>query len=178
MKYTILIILLFSVAKVNARDRLFTSLSFSPVYGLGSKDSNSAFLGPGFDFNLGYKKQKYSYELAYKQFKIKNDEVGHDGYDSSFENSVILFGSGFRYSNDTYFKAGLASHNIRMEVFKGSRRLVSDEYTGQYLSVYGGGGLVYKRSDSYQFFIETNMFPVFEIEIYFFDFKIGYTFLF
>lgn len=177
MKHTFLIILLFSVAKVSARDRFFTSLSLSPVYGLGSEDSDSAFLGPGFEFNLGYKKQKYSYELAYKQFKIKNDEVGHDGYDSKLVNSVILVGSGFRYSNDTYLKAGLASHNIVMEVLKGTSRLKNDEDTGQFLSIYGGGGYIFKKSDSNQFFIESNFFPVLDIEITFFDFKIGYTFL-
>lgn len=174
---TLLIFFTFTLSGLVMADQgIYLSASGNFTYGSGSGDEKSSLIGPGVSLTGGLKIRSFALEGGVKRFTLSNTQIGNDSYETEIKNS-LLFG-GVRVILDEIFslKAGFVSHNIEMDIYEGNQHLTNIEDDGEYFGLYGGMGIVNKLNRKLDFFFESTLYPVSDINFYFVDIEVGLRF--
>lgn len=176
MKIIFLLIILISTSNLFAKDSFYLSFGAAPVYGSAEGDSKSSLLGTAISFAAGARFKATAFEIGVKRFTISNDELGNDSYDTEIKNGIFFGGGRLFIDNIFSLKAGLASHNIEMDVYKGLTHLTSEEDDGEFIGLYGGMGIVTTLNKKSDLYFESTLYPISDVGLYFIDIEIGVRF--
>lgn len=172
MRYLTLILLCLSLTSF-AGEGVYFGAAFSPTYGSGETSAKSSLSGIGVGISGGVRIQSVGIEFGAKRFTLTNDPMGDSSYDSELKNS-LFYGGGRLFLNKIFsLKAGLAMHQVEMDLKQGSSRLTSEEEDGDYIGLYGGMGILHPLNQSTDLYYEATLYPVPDIGFYFVDFEFG-----
>lgn len=173
MKNLILIHILLTSLNVFARDGVYIAAGAVPIYGSGDKEETSSLLGTGISASGGFRLSHMAFEMGLKRLTVTNKELGNDKYETEVKNSTFYGGGRLFFDHIFSLKAGIASHNIEMDIYKGPNHLKNKENDGEYIALYGGMGILtplHKYSDLY---FESTLYPISDIGMYFIDIEVG-----
>lgn len=177
MKNLILILMLIISLNAFARDGVYIAAGGDiPMYGSGNSDSTSSLLGTGISATGGVHLEHVALEFGFKQLTVTNHELGNDKYDSEIKNSVFYGGGRLFFDQVFSLKAGIASHSVAMNIYKGGTHLKDEENNGKYLGLYGGMGILTPLCKYTDLYFESTLYPVPDIGIYFIDIEVGFRF--
>lgn len=177
MKTIILFLLLsITITSAYAKNAFFLAAGAVPIYGSGDSDEISSLLGTGISVSGGLRLNTAAFEIGLKRLTISNEELGNDKYSTEIKNSIFYAGGRLFFDEIFSLKAGISSHIVEMDIYKGASHLKNLENDGDYLGLYGGMGIVTSLNNYSDLYFESTLYPVSDIGIYFIDIEIGYRF--
>lgn len=163
------IILLTSIQAL-ASNGMFVGGALAPSYGSGGGSELSSMLGLGVGISGGIKYKAIAFEIGAKRFQLDNEQIGNKDYDSKLINSMFWGGTRFILDDVFSLKLGFASHFVEMDLYKDGQK--RDDEDGNYLGFLAGMGIVHPQS-GYDFYYESTLYPMPEIDFYIVDIEVG-----
>lgn len=164
----------FITAHLHAKNAMYFSATMLPLYASGNHASKSALLGTGFGVSGGVRLGTAGFEISGKRFKVESEHIGDKDFDTRIFDS--LFATTARLYLDKFnLKFGLAMHNLDMEVSKNNSRRKDLEDNGTYVGLLGGMGINHEMGDT-DFYFESTLYPIPDVDLFIIDFGIGLRF--
>ncbi len=159
-----------------AGDGIYLAPSLFPVYGSGGDAGKSSMLGTGIAITGGLKLKNIGIEVGAKRFTLSNEEIGDKSFDSEIKDSIFFGGARLFLNNIFSLKAGLGIHHFEMDLYEGNVHLTNDEQDGSSLGLYGGMGIMHELNKTTDFYYESTLFSVPDVDMYFIDIEVGLRF--
>jgi hypothetical protein len=157
-----------------AENGLYFSPSASLMYGSGSSDSQSSLIGPGVALSGGLRFNSTAVEVELKRVNTSNLDIGDKTYETTIHDTIFSSGVRLFLNRILSIKMGIATHFVEMDIDKNGVKQTNDENDGEYFGLYGGMGIMQEFTSNIHGFLESNLYPIPEIDLYFIDMQIGF----
>lgn len=152
---------------------IFFSPSLNFTYASGGDEEKSSLIGTGFGIGGGIRYGTSVFEIDVKRNKVSSGQIGSKDYDTTIYDTI--FSGGFRLILNEIFsiKAGLANHYIEMDIYESGVKKKDLESDGEYLGFYGGMGILHQLSHFSELYLESTLYPLPDVDMYFVDMQFG-----
>ena len=170
---SIFVSLLISIKTLAASHSLYIAPSAVSMYGSGESTALSSLFGPSVALAGGLKFHSAAFEFEFKKINLSNESLGDEDYKTQLQSSIISIGTRLYLNRLFSIKAGLAEHFVKMNIEKNGESKPNEESDGEYFGFYGGMGIMRDFTPQLQGFLESTLYPIPEIDIYFVDSQLG-----